>query len=173
MSFSVSSLPSEENNDDAPDLDRVWGTQASTPEPSSASTSSRINVRTHASYAAATVSDQVSGITDSEPSPRDVKHEDLSMKIASLEAMVAALLQQVQLLATAPVAQSNTPIQTPGDSYYPQGKGQDVKDTPRKHKRSHDHDADSGVKDGSKESAPMDDDRLTVWDDYLTNSKND
>jgi hypothetical protein len=89
------------------------------------------------------------------------------MKIVSLESMVAALIQQVQLLATASTVQGNIPIQhAPRDPYYPQGKRQDVKDTPRKHKRSHDHNADSVAKESSNESAPMEEHPLTVWDDY-------
>ena len=89
--------------------------------------------------------------------------------------MAAALIQQVQLLATASLAQGTSiPTQAPIEElYYPQVKRQDVKDTPRKHKRSHDHNAGSEAEEGSKESAPMDDDRLTAWDNYLTNPKND
>ena len=167
MSFSVSSMPQDENAPNAPDLDFVRGTKVSAPEPKRPAPVSHNHLRTHASYAAATVSDQVSGITDSEPSPRDAKHEELSMKIASLESMVAALIQQVQLLATASTVQGNIPIQhAPRDPYYPQGKRQDVKDTPRKHKRSHDHNADSVAKESSNESAPMEEHPLTVWDDY-------
>ena len=87
--------------------------------------------------------------------------------------MVAALIQQVQLLATASSTQGTSiPTQAPiEESYYQQGKRQDVKDTPSKHKRSHDHNAGSEAEEGSRESAPMDDDRLTEWGDYLTTPK--
>ena len=174
MSFSVSSMPFDGNTPNILDLDNVRDRhQAEAPKKNSPNLAWPQNERTYASYAAATVSDQVSGITESEPAPRDVKHEELSMKIASLEAMVATLVQQVQNLTMASMPQENLPNPNPRDPSYPKEKRQDVKDTPRKHKRPHGQTADLEATEGSKESAPMDEHPLTVWDDYSKTSNHE
>ena len=172
MSFSVSSMTNPSSNKDTQDLDNAWiSPSVPAPTPKVTPQPPQQHKRAYASYAEATSIDQVSGITDSEPSPRDAKHEELSTRIASLEAMITALVYQVQQLTSiAPAPQGN--LQTPNlnDVPYPQGKRQDVKGTPRKNKRSHDHTADSEAKDGSKESVPMEEHPLTVWDDYSKDS---
>ena len=89
--------------------------------------------RAYASYAEATASDQVSGITDSDPSPRDAKHEELSTRIASLEAMITTLVYQVQQLTSiAPATQGYLQAPNHTEVPYPQGKRQDVKECPEK-----------------------------------------
>jgi hypothetical protein len=120
--------------------------------------------RAYASYAEATASDQVSGITDSEPSPRDAKHEEISTRIASLEAMITTLVYQVQQLTSiAPATQGNLQAPDHTEVPYPQGKRQDVK-VP-KNKRSHDPTADSEAKEGSKkDSAPVEEHPFTSND---------
>jgi hypothetical protein len=109
----------------------------------------------------------MSGITESEPSPRDVRHEELSLKIASLEAMIMAL-------CTAAQAQTNdSPQSTQRDPTQHQEKRRDTRVSPRKSKRTHDQTADSVAEEGSQESVPQTDDRRTAWDDYSTSENHD
>jgi hypothetical protein len=51
------------------------------------------------------------------------------------------------------------------------GKRQDLKATPRKHKKASQYSAISSVEEDSSEPAPMNEDRLTAWDDYLPEQK--
>ena len=159
MMFSVASMEQSTNEEDQY-LDKAW--EQRTEETSQSTTSSSIHRRTgttYASYAAATVSDQVSGMTETEPS-RDQKHEELSNKIAHLESMIAQLCQQVQSL-------TNRPPPCNDDFLQPEGKRTDRKVSPMKHKKAQQYSAFSCAEEGTHESAPMDDDCLTVWDDYL------
>ena len=118
------------------------------------------------SYAAGTAGiDQVSGITDSEPSPKDMRHEQLNLKMASPESMITALCAQVQALSV----QSQHTVALPPNTRDPpqhQGKCQDTRSSPRKSKRTLDQTADSDADEGSQQSAPQTEDCLTVWDDY-------
>lgn len=159
MMFSVASMEQSTNEEDQY-LDRAW--EQKIDETSQSTMSSSIPRRTgttYASYAAAaTVSDQVSGMTETEPS-RDQKHEELSNKIAHLESMIAQLCQQVQSL-------TNRSPPCHDDSLQPEGKRIDRKASPMKHKKAQQYSASSCAEEGTQESAPMDDDCLTVWDDY-------
>ncbi len=58
------------------------------------------------------------------------------------------------------------PIPSPRDPNQQQEKRIDSKSTPCKSKRSHDLTADSEAEEGSQKSAPMNEDRHTMWDDY-------
>jgi hypothetical protein len=178
MSFSVASMPSTgvagENDQD---LDRAWETPITPP---TGTTQEELPPtyqpgKPYATYAAATAgSDQVSGITDSEPSPsRDSRHDELSLKIASLEAMIITLCAQVQAL-TSPSNQLKDALPTQTrDPSQPQGKRQDTRLSPRKSKRPHAQSADSVADEGSQESVPHTEDRRTAWDDYPTSKKNE
>ena len=168
MTFSVACMETTTSNE-AQFLDRAWGnrtasTQASTEVPVNHQQST---VKKHASYAAATVSDQVSGLTESDPN-RDSRHEELSNKIATLEAIITQLCQQVQLLT------SNAVLAPSRDEYESSaGKRQDVKSTPRKHKKPQQYFATSDVEEDTNDRAPNAEDRLTAWDDYEEQSSND
>jgi hypothetical protein len=106
LSFSATSMQSTSNTDDEQYLDQTYWELP--PEASTKSNAvdraaqASMENKKFASYTsaagAAASSDQMSGITDSEPSPRDVQHEELNLKIASLEAIVMALCAQVQAL---------------------------------------------------------------------------
>ena len=106
-----------------------------------------------------------------ETDPRDTRHEELTSKIATLEATIAQLCQQVQLLTNAS-AQQNTTLSHKDESLHRE-KRLDRKDSPRKHKRPQTYSAPSHVAEDINEAAPMTDDRSTVWDDYLPNATND
>jgi hypothetical protein len=171
MSFSVESMQTAGATDEAQVyLDRAWETPTISPIPRhSAQSNPRPEGKKYASYAAAaTVSDQVSGITESEPSPRDARHDELCLKIAGLEALVASLCQQVQMLTSSPKNNTSSAFPDTGSPVFPQEKRQDTKSTPRKSKRSHDQTAHSEAAEGSQEFGPMDDDHRTAWDDYET-----
>ena len=109
-------------------------------------------------------------MTESEP-PQDARHEELANKIATLEAMIVQKCQQVQAL-TNTSAQEQTSQDHDGSLSHC-GKRLDQKDSPRKHKKSQQYSAPSSVAEDTNESAPMDGDCLTVWDDYLPNLEND
>ncbi|KAI2512755.1 hypothetical protein MHU86_1543 [Fragilaria crotonensis] len=154
-------------------LDRAWdnrtGDTIHQSTNHSTNTRSQYSERTYASYAAATVSDQVSGMTESD-TPRDIRHEELTNKIATLEAMIERLCQQVQVL-------TNTAAQPqaidPDDSPNHREKRLDRKASPRKHKQSTQYSAPSGIEEDNHEPAPMDEDRLTAWDDYSPRKDDD
>jgi hypothetical protein len=169
LTFSVASMATS-TIADVNNLDNAWDNQtaenARSKAPNPAYRSSR---KSHTSYAAATISDQMSGITESDP--RDARHEELNNKIATLEATVARLCQQVQLLVNGPALQPSTPGQETESLH--REKRLDRKDSPRKHKKAQTYYAPSNVEEDINEPAPMDDDRLTVWDDYLTPANND
>ena len=176
MSFSVASMPSTGTAGEADqDLDRAWEIPAATSESTNDKVPHTRSTRTtYTSYAAATAgSDQVSGITDSEPSPRDVKHEELSLKIASLEAMIIALCAQVQALTPQSTQFIDSPPSKTRDLCQHQENRQDTKSSPRKSKRTHDQSADSVAEEGSQESAHQTEDRRTAWDDYSTSDNNE
>ena len=165
MSFSVSNMGIRADSDEH-DLDGVWE-KRSTPSIDQSTVQSppmRPLGKTFESYAAATVSDQVSGMTEPEQT-RDVCHEELSTKIATLEAMIVELCKRVQLLTDNSAHYE--------DGSHQSGKRIDRKDTPRKHKRPQQYSASSSVEEDTNELAPMDDDRLTAWDDYSPQPKND
>jgi hypothetical protein len=105
----------------------------------------------------------MSGMTETDP--RDTRHEELTSKIATLEATIAQLCQQVQLLTNAS-AQQNTTLSHKDESLHRE-KRLDRKDSPRKHKRPQTYSAPSHVAEDINEAAPMTDDRPTAWDDYL------
>ncbi len=174
MSYSVASMGTTNSNENQY-LDSAWETRTSTTAESESTTvplpnNPRQTGRVYESYAAATVSDQVSGITDSDPSPADPRHEELSDKIVALEAMIAQLCQQVQFLTNNVLSSSRD-----NDALEQQhlGKRQDVKLTPRKHKRPQNYSASLHVDEDMNEEAPNTDDRLTAWDDYSAPPNND
>ena len=177
LTFSVTSMKSTGASADELSLDRAWDIpkESSTINNTRNDHMSGLSTRKPESYAAAVApgSDQMSGITDSEPSPRDARHEELSLKIASLEAMIVTLCAQVQALTTQQAQPITTPPQHPRDISKQQEKRQDIKMTPRKSKRSNDFTADSEAAEGSQQSATQPEDRPTVWDDYLTTQQND
>ncbi|KAI2499827.1 hypothetical protein MHU86_14644 [Fragilaria crotonensis] len=110
----------------------------------SSPTSKHMSGRKYSSYAAATattVSDQVSGITESEQL-RDVQHEELRNKIATLEAMIVQLCQQVQVLTDNSNSRSQQDLADESDYVQHNGKRQDTKEwTPRKHKKAQQYSA--------------------------------
>lgn len=97
----------------------------------------------------------------------------MTNKIATLEAMIERLCQQVQVLtntAVQPQASTNPPPDAPLNH---REKRIDRKESPRKHKQSKQYSAPSDIEEDNHEPAPMDEDQLTVWDDYETNHDND
>jgi hypothetical protein len=168
MMYSVASMETSTSNG-SQSLDRAWETRPAVHSKTTETSASYqpTQKKPFASYAAATVSDQVSGITESEQI-RDARHEELRSKIDTLEALVVQLCHQVQAL-TANVAPP--PARDAYDS--PHGKRPDLQDTPRKHKKPHNYSAASDVEEDTNERAPMNDDHLTVWDDYESKSTND
>jgi hypothetical protein len=170
LSYSVASMEKTSNHVDEQYLDRAWETPTAQSQSMSPTARHPATGKTYASYASATISDQVSGITESDP-PRDLRHEELSNKIATLETMIFQLCQQVQLF-TANAAQRQDSHQLV-DFMHHRDKRPDRKDSPRKHKKSQQYSAPSSDKDDTDESAPMDEDRLTVWDDYSPKPKDD
>jgi hypothetical protein len=175
MEYSVESMTTNTMDGDVMfRLNRAWDNRmGSTIQQStnhSTNTRSQYSERTYTSYAAATVSDQVSGITESD-TPRDLRHEELTNKIATLEAIIERLCQQVQVLTNAAAQpQASTDPDVPLNH---REKRLDRKESPRKHKQSKQYSAPSGIAEDNHEPAPMDDDRLTVWDDYEINHDND
>ncbi len=164
MTFSASNMEIDPNVE-APYLDSAWEQRtAATSQSTSQTPTQRPLRRTFESYAAATVSDQVSGMTESDQM-RDARHEELSHKIANLETMIKQLCQQVQALTNSPENHESHPPNP--------GKRIDRKDSPRKHKKAHQHSARSSVEEDINEPAPMDEDRPTVWDDYLPQPNDD
>jgi hypothetical protein len=164
LTYSVTNMEQSVTENDQ-DLDSAWDQQTATTHPSTVpSPTRRTPGKTYASYAAATVSDQVSGMTEPDPA-RDPRHDELSNKIAHLEAMIVQLCQQVQSLTNS--AHHND------EQTRPSGKRIDRKDSPRKHKKPHQYSAPSSVEEDTNEPAPMEEDRITVWDDYLTKPKDD
>ena len=157
LQYSVASME-QSMNEDVQYLDSAW--EHRTVDTSQTTTSSSIHRSTgttYASYAAATVSDQVSGMTETEPS-RDQQHEELRNKIAHLEAMIVILCHQVQSLTNQSIHQD--------EFTQPVGKRLDKKESPRKHKQAQQYTAPSSAEEGTHEPAPMDEDRPTAWDDY-------
>ncbi len=137
LTFSVASMKSTSVSADEQYLDRAWDTPTETSTTTKNDHSFRSSTRKqHKSYAAAVApgSDQMSGITDSEPSPRDARHEELSLRIASLEAMIVTLCTQVQALTTQSQP-TNSTASHPRDASKHQEKRQDIKSTPRKSKK--------------------------------------
>ena len=165
MSFSVCNMEAMSESD-ARCLDSAWGQDTPPTSQSSpvSSTTSRPLGKTFESYAAATISDQVSGMTEPDQ-VRDARHEELSTKIATLEAMIVELCEQVQTLT------NNSAHHNDGSHHH--GKRVDTKESPRKHKKPQQYSALSCVKEDTNEAAPMDDDRHTAWDDYSLTSKDD
>jgi hypothetical protein len=174
MEYSVASMESTTSNEDGSRLDRAWDNRTAETTQSTTQTLAhrRSSERTYASYAAATVSDQVSGMTESD-TPRDVRHEELTNKIATLEAMIERLCHQVQALTKSAEQQQRSPDPEDTANQH-RGKRTDRKDSPRKHKQHQQHSAPSGIEEDMTEpAAPMDEDRLTVWDDYLPHNDDD
>ena len=172
MSFSVAGREASELDDGQQiDLDNAWAPAKHDTSHVKARAHPKPPVRTHASYASATVSDQVSGMTEPDPVQRDLKHEELSGKIATLEAMIMRLCQQVQALTETSTHNQHSP----NPEVYAQhpGKRQDLKDTPKKYKRAQQLSAHSSAEEDTQEKAPMEEDRLTAWDDYLPQHKDD
>jgi hypothetical protein len=134
MSFSMASTTNLGSTIDCRDPDNIWvSPTASAVKPKDVLQAPQQQKRAYASYAEATASDQVSGITDSDPSPRDAKHKELSTRIASLEAMITTLVYQVQQLTSiAPATQGYLQAPNHTEVPYPQGKRQDVKECPEK-----------------------------------------
>jgi hypothetical protein len=158
MSFSVISTQTGKSNDKQY-LDQTrWETPtgASTITNNVHKATQPTENQTFASYAAAAgavSSDQMSGITDSELLPRDLRHEELNLKIASLEAIMRALCAQVQTLTSQ--TQVNVEIlQTPRNPSQQQEKRQDIKSTRRRARRSDDQTANLVAEEGSQKSAP-------------------
>lgn len=113
----------------------------------------------------------MSGMTESDP--RDTRHEELTNKIATLEAMITQLCQQVQILANNASSGQNKTTFDQDDPSVHREKRQDQKDSPRKHKKPQAYSASSYVDEDINEQAPMTEDRLTAWDDYLPKPTND
>jgi hypothetical protein len=154
------------------DLDYAWASNQTpeiAPKPFVQSPLHRTPGKSYASYASAAVSDQMSGMTESDP--RDVRHEELANKITTLEATIIQLCQQVQLLANASAQQKSH--EGHDDESRHREKRLDRKDSPRKHKQAQTYSATSHADEGINEPAPMEDDRLTVWDDYQNHSSDD
>ena len=174
MEYSVTSMTTNTTNGDTEQfLDRAWDNRprAEVP-PSTNQTQFRkpsSSERMYASYAAATVSDQMSGMTESD-TPRDIIHEELRNKIASLEAMIERLCHQVQVLTNTTVHQQSA---DQDGSFDHREKRLDRKDSPRKHKQSQKYSASSGIAEDTNEPAPTNEDRLTVWDNYLPRNDDD
>ena len=165
MTFSVSNMETSESTD-TQHLYSAWEQRTPATRQSTGHTSQpRPLGKTFESYAAATVSDQVSGMTEQEQS-RDTRHEELSTKIATLEATIVELCKQVQLLTN-----QSASYHEDGSQHY--GKRIDRKDSPRKHKQPQQYSAPSSVAEDTNEPAPMDEDRLTAWDDYTLKLKDD
>ena len=106
-----------------------------------------------------------------ETDPRDTRHEELTYKIATLEAMITQLCQQVQILANASI--QNKATLNPDDQSFHREKRLDQKDSPQKHKKPQTYSASSNVEEDINEQASMTEDRLTAWDDYLPKPTND
>jgi hypothetical protein len=102
--------------------------------------------------------------------PPDPRHDKLSSKIAALEAMVVQLCLQVQRLTNYSDHQQQLLSNHEGSAQH-LGKRQDVKETPRKHKKPIQYSAPSCAEDDTTKPAPMNDDRITTWDDYLPEHK--
>ena len=161
------------NGDTEQFLDRAWDNRprAEVP-PSTNQTQFRkpsSSERMYASYAAATVSDQMSVMTESD-TPPDIIHEELRNKIATLEATIERLCHQVQVLTNTTVHQQSA---DQDGSFDHREKRLDRKDSPRKHKQSQKYSASSGIAEDTNEPAPTNEDRLTVWDDYLPRNDDD
>ena len=75
------------------------------------------------------------------------------------------MCKQVQLLANS-IAHND-------EQMHHSGKRIDMKDTPRKHKKAQQYSAPSSVEEDTNETAPMDGDRLTAWDDYSPKQQHD
>ena len=174
MEYSVESMTSTTSNVDTSYLDNAWDNRNETSTPSMHQSSlPRSLEKTYASYAAATVSDQVSGITESD-TPRDLRHEELTNKIVTLEAMIVQLCQQVQALTNSPAqSQQMTGVTESEGSTIHREKRLDRKDSPRKHKQRQQTLAPSGIEEDNTEPAPMGEDRLTVWDDAAHDQDDD
>jgi hypothetical protein len=98
--------------------------------------------------------------------PRDVRHEELTNKIATLEATIERFTKSAE-------QQQRSPDPEDAANQH-RGKRTDRKDSPRKHKLHQQHSAPSGIEEDTTEpAAPMDEDRLTVWDDYLPHNDDD
>jgi hypothetical protein len=111
-------------------------------------------------------------MTESEP-PRDIRHEELTNKIAILEAMIAQLSQRVQAL-TNPSAPTQQALKDKDDNFGHREKRLDQRESPRKHKQAQQYSAPSRITGDTIETgAPMDEDRPTVWDDYLATPDDD
>ncbi len=139
MSFSVASMEANGvTTKEQQHLDRTWessiGELSGTQGDQHSKTQSRKTHKSYAAAAAATGFDQVSGITESDPTPRDAIHEELSLKIASLEAMILTLYAQVQALTSS--SQTTTDVSLAGsrDTSKTQEKRQNTNSTPRKQK---------------------------------------
>lgn len=174
MEYSVSSMTttSTTNEDFELRLDKAWDNRPSAEGPSSKNQtqfSKSSSERTYESYAAATVSDQMSGMTESD-TPRDILHEELRNKIATLEAMIERLCHQVQVLTNATAHQQSADQDGSVDH---REKRLDRKESPRKHKQSQKYSASSGIAEDTNEPAPTNGDRLTVWYDYLPRTDDD
>lgn len=160
-------------NADTPNLDKAWESQSLSATKTPSPTPSPSSERTYTLYAAATISDQeVSGMTDSEP-VQDTHHEELTNKSASLETMLVQLLcQQVQTLTN--TAKHKQQLSNDLErSLLPRKKQLDCMDSCRKHKQTQHNSASSRVADDRNKPAPIDEDCLTVWDNYLPKHDDD
>ena len=161
MSFSVTGMETSMEDYDTSNLDGAAKDQHTVRSTYSDEQTSKHGIpgRTYASYASATTSDQVSGMTEPDQ-PRDVKHEELREKIATLEAMLVQLCQQVKQL-TDVSAQQQSPSDLEDYAHH-HGKRIDRKESPRKHKKAQQFSAHPSVEEDTKESAPMTEDHLTA-----------
>ena len=112
----------------------------------------------------------MSGMT--EPVPRDTRHEELTNKIATVEALIGQLCQQVLQLLTNASAQ-NTIASILDEQHFHREKRLDQKDSPRKRKKPQTYSASPNVEQDISEQAPMTEDRLTAWEDYISKRTND
>jgi hypothetical protein len=171
MTFSAASMATHDTSGNDTHLDSAWDNLNTAGKQSTASVSTNSSSgRVYASYASAAISDQMSGMTESDP--RDTRHEELTNKIATLEAMITQLCQQVQILAKNASNQNKTTFDQDDPSVHRE-KRLDQKDSPRKHKKSQAYSASSYVEEDINEQAPMTEDCLTAWDDYLPKPTND
>ncbi len=170
MSFSVASMETP-SSIDVQYLDSAWEQRTAETAQSTVQTPPHPpQGKTYASYASAATSDQVSGMTEPD-APRDDRHDELNKKIATLEAMVVQLCQQVQRLTNYSDQQQTFFSNHEDNNAMHPGKRQDLKETPRKHKKALQYSTPSIVAEDINEPAPMNDDRLTAWDDYLPEQK--
>jgi hypothetical protein len=87
--------------------------------------------------------------------------------------MILTLCAQVQALTSSSQPTTAVTLAVTRDPLKTQDKRQNTNSTPRKQKRSHDQTADLVTEEGSQQSAPLNEDRRTAWDDYTNHSNHD